>query len=84
MSLDETIRQMLRAADEIQGRLQATPEPPPADRKEFLCTVDAFKLVELVRAADQYLALGGPMARQELIAALDALTPDPPWERVQE
>jgi hypothetical protein len=82
--LDETIRQILSAADDIRSALRATPEPPPADREPFLCTVDAFKLVEVIRAADQYLDLGGPMARRELIKALDALMPDPPWPRVQE
>jgi hypothetical protein len=84
--IDEAIRQILSDADVIRSRLTATPEPPVEREPDepFLCTVDAFKLVELVRAADQYLALGGRVARQELVKALDALTPDPPWERRRE
>jgi hypothetical protein len=83
--VDEAIRQILSDVDYLRSALRATPEPPPAEREEeFLCTVDAFKLVELTRAADQYLALGGPMARRELYEALEALMPDPPWGRRRE
>jgi hypothetical protein len=81
--VDDAIRQILSNVDDIRSRLRATPEPPPADREPFLCTVDAFKLVELTRAADQYLDLGGPMARRELLEALNALMPGPPWPRAR-